>query len=115
MTLVQQARVAGFRAQLLVRGITVTLLPDRGSFPALVEQYQGPQPGSVADAGSGAVEPELRQAVRLAILLADLGETQVQVGDVFQDAANATDYRVARIERGGVDIAARFTCEREDA
>ncbi|HNQ90693.1 MAG TPA: hypothetical protein PKM73_18925 [Verrucomicrobiota bacterium] len=115
MTLIQQARVAGFRAQLAVRGITVTLLPDRGSFPAPVEQYQGPQPGSVADAGSGTVEPELRQAVRLAILLADLGDTAVQVGDVLRDTGNATDYRVVRIERGGIDIAARFTCEREAA
>ncbi len=115
MTLIQQARAAGFRAQLLVRGITVTLLPDRGCFPALVEQYQGPAPGSVADASSNAVEPELRQAVRLAILLADLEDTAVQVGDVFRDTGNATEYRVVRIERGGIDVAARFTCEREDA
>ncbi|HNU53251.1 MAG TPA: hypothetical protein PKJ98_20355 [Verrucomicrobiota bacterium] len=115
MTLIQQARVAGFRAQLLVRGITLTLLPDRGSFPALVEQYQGPAPGSVADASSNAVESELRNAVRLAVLLSDLGDTAVQVGDVFRDADSATEYRVVRIERGGIDIAARFTCEREDA
>ncbi|MCZ7637594.1 MAG: hypothetical protein M5U12_17090 [Verrucomicrobia bacterium] len=113
MTLTQQARVAGFRAQLGVRGRTLTLLPARGTFPALVEHYQGPQPGSVADSGPQVLEPETRTAVRLAILEADLGETGVAIGDVFRDGT--TDYRVVRVERGGVDVAARFTCEKEDA
>lgn len=113
MTLVQQARVAGFRAQLGVRGIPVTLLPDRGAFTALVEQYGGPQAGSVADTGPQVLEPEGRTAVRLAILREDLGTMTVEVGDVFRDPAGATDYRVVRIEREGIDVAARFTCEVE--
>ena len=113
MTVSQQSRLAGFRAQLGVRGVTVTLLPDRGEFPALVEHYQGPQPGSVADSGANVLEPETRTAVRLAILHEDLGATAVAIGDVFRDGA--TEYRVVRIERGGIDIAARFTCEKEDA
>ena len=113
MTVTQQSRLAGFRAQLGVRGVTVTLLPDRGEFPALVEHYQGPQPGSVADSGANVLEPESRTAVRLAILHEDLGTVAVSIGDAFQDGA--TEYRVVRIERGGIDIAARFTCEKEDA
>ena len=115
MTLVQQALVAGFRAALAVRGITLTLVPDRGSFSALVEHYPSPQPGMAADFGSRQVDPELRGAVRLAILRADLGLTQVVVGDVFREVDRMTDYRVVRIERLGVDVAERFTCEREDA
>ena len=113
MTVTQQSRLAGFRAQLGVRGVTVTLLPDRGEFPALVEHYQGPQPGSVADSGANVLEPETRTAVRLAILHEDLGTVAVSIGDVLRDGA--MEYRVVRIERGGIDIAARFTCEKEDA
>jgi len=115
VTVTQQSRLAGFRAQLGVRGVTVTLLPDRGTFPALVEHYQGPQPGSVADSGANVLEPEARTAVRLAILHEDLGTAAVSIGDVFRDTASATEYRVVRIERGGIDIAARFTCEKEHA
>lgn len=113
MTPTQQSRVAGFRAQLTARGITVRLLPDRGAFPALVETLLDPRPGSVADAGANVLEPEQRQACRLALLNLDLGATRVAIGDVFRDGP--TDYRVVRIERGGIDIAARFTCEVEDA
>lgn len=115
MTVTQQSRLAGFRAQLGVRGVTVTLLPDRGEFAVLVEHYQGPQPGSVADSGANVLEPETRTAVRLAILEEDLGTTAVVIGDVFRDGPAGTEYRVVRIERGGIDIAARFTCEKEDA
>jgi hypothetical protein len=113
MTPIQQALVAGFRAQLAVRGITLALRPDRGTFPALVEQFGGPQPGSVADTGVGVLEPEQRGAVRLALLREDLGATVVRVGDVFRHGT--TDYRVVRLEPGGIDVAARFTCEKEDA
>ncbi len=113
MTVTQQALVAGFRAQLGVRGVSVMLLPDRGAFQALVEQYGGPQPGSVADSGPHVLEPESRSAVRLAILKEDLGTVAVSIGDVFRDTAGATDYRVVRIEREGIDVAARFTCEVE--
>ena len=51
--------------------------------------------------------------MRLAILHEDLGTVAVSIGDVFRDGA--TEYRVVRIECGGIDIAARFTCEKEDA
>jgi hypothetical protein len=88
MTLTQQARVAGFRAQLGVRGRTLTLLPARGTFPGLVEHYQGPQPGSVADSGPQIIEPETRTAVRLAILDDPLVEPNE---DFFIDLANPTD------------------------
>ncbi|MCZ7636680.1 MAG: hypothetical protein M5U12_12015 [Verrucomicrobia bacterium] len=113
MTLTQQARGGRVPGATGCRGRTLTLLPARGTFPALVEHYQGPQPGSVADSGPQVLEPETRTAVRLAILETDLGETAVGIGDVFRDGT--TDYRVVRIERGGVDVAARFTCEKEDA
>ncbi|MCP5515672.1 MAG: hypothetical protein H7A45_00260 [Verrucomicrobiales bacterium] len=113
MSVAQQARVAGFRASLGVRGISVTLMPDRGVFAALVEHYQGPQPGTVGDSGPRVLEADTRTADRLAILHEDLGETAVEIGDVFRDADAGLDYRVVRIERNGIDIAARFTCEKE--
>lgn len=115
MTPVQRARTAGFRASLAVRGVPLTLVPDLGPFSALVEQYPSPQPGSVADSGSRLIDPEMRGAVRLAILREDLGLTQVPVGSVFRHVEAMTDYRVVRVDRLGIDIAERFTCEREDA
>lgn len=115
MTAVQTARVAGFRAQLALRGLTLLLVPDRGSFSALVEHTPSPQPGLPADSGSHLLDPELRGAVRLAILGEDLGDTPVAIGDVFRDVENRTDYRVTRIERPGPDIAGHFLCECEDA
>jgi hypothetical protein len=61
------------------------------------------------------LDADRRGAVRLAILREDLGLTPVAVGDVFREADRMTDYRVVRIERLGVDVAERFSCEREDA
>lgn len=113
MTATQSARLLGFRANLAMRGVAVTLVPDRGTFSALVEQYQGPSPTSAADSGARVLDAELRGAVRLAILREDLGAAPVSVGDTFRDSENLTDYRVTRIERLGVDVADRFTCERE--
>lgn len=113
MTAVQQMRIAGIRAQLALRGIAVTLIADGSQFTALAEHYQSPQPGSIADSGRGVLEPETRQACRLAILKVDLEGTDVEVGDYFRDSANSTDYRVTRVEPRGVDVLARFVCDIE--
>lgn len=107
--------MAGFRGRRGIRGISVTLLPDpRGAFAALVEaEYGGPQAGSVAQLSPRVLEPEGRTAVRLAILRQDLGATTVDVGDVSGTPPGPPTTRVVRIEREGIDVAARFTCEVE--
>lgn len=111
MTAVQQARAAGFQALAAQRGVCLTLLPDGVSFLGLVEQYQSPLPGSPADSGPRLVDEDKRTAVRLAILRSALAGKKVEIGSVFQSSSGF--YRVVRIERGGVDILDRFTCERE--
>lgn len=113
MTAVQQARAAGVQALLAQRGVSLTLLPDAVSFLGLIEQYQSPLPGSLADSGPRQVDADTRTAVRLAILRSALAGVTVEIGSVFRDDAMGGFYRVVRIERGGIDILARFTCERE--
>ena len=114
MTATQSARLLGFRVSLAMRGVAVTLIPDRGTFSALVVQYQGPSVLSAADSGARVLESESRGSCRLAILREDLGAVPVAVGDTFRDSENLTDYRVTRIERLGIDVADRFVCEREN-
>ncbi|MCZ7640025.1 MAG: hypothetical protein M5U12_30610 [Verrucomicrobia bacterium] len=113
MTAVQQARAAGFQALAAQRGVCLTLLPEGVSFLGLVEQYQSPLPGSPADSGPRLVDEDKRTAVRLAILRSALAGKKVEIGSVFRDDTMGGFYRVVRIERGGVDILDRFTCERE--
>jgi hypothetical protein len=59
------------------------------------------------------VDEDQRTAVRLAVLRSALVGKSVAIGSVFRDDTAGGFYRVVRIERGGVDILDRFTCERE--
>ncbi|MCA1996443.1 MAG: hypothetical protein LDL56_04345 [Armatimonadetes bacterium] len=115
MTTAQQARTAGFRAQLAVRGFALRLLPDRGSFNTLVEHFSAPQPGLAADTGPHVLDPHLRQAARLAVLKEDAAGVPFVPGDVLRDELTQIDYRVVRVEDRGVDVALRLTCEIENA
>jgi hypothetical protein len=102
MTVTQQARLAGFRAQLAVRGRTLTLQPSGPSFSALL------QPAS-ADKGEYQLSEETTVTDVASILREDVGTTVITPGAILGEG-NA-QYRVVKVEDHPVDVAIQFHCE----
>lgn len=102
MTATQQARLAGFRAQLSARGHTLVLQPGGPGFAALLQpasnekgEYQLAEETSVTDIAS--------------ILRQDLGATAITPGCIL--AEGSAQYRVVKVEDHPADIAVRLHCE----
>ncbi|MCL4179163.1 MAG: hypothetical protein KJ072_15655 [Verrucomicrobia bacterium] len=102
MTVTQQARLAGFRAQLGVRGHTLILQPGGPAFPALLQpatnesgEYQLSEETTVTDIAS--------------ILRDDMGATVITPGAIL--AEGSAQYRVVKVEDHPVDIAVKLHCE----
>jgi len=102
MTGTQQARLAGFRALLAVRGHTLIRQPGGPAFPALLQpatnekgEYQLAEETTVTDIAS--------------ILRDDLGEAVLTPGTIL--AEGPAQYRVVKVEDHPVDIALRLHCE----
>lgn len=102
MTGTQQARLAGFRAQLSARGHTLILQPGGPAFPALLQpttneegEYQLAEETTVTDIAN--------------ILREDLGAVAITPGNVL--AEGTARYRVVKVEDHPVDIAVKFHCE----
>jgi len=101
VTVVQSARVAGFRAQLAVRGHNLRSSPDGPSLPALLQpatdekgEYQLAEETSVTD---------------IAVILREDIPAPVQPGAILTEGQ--AQYRVVRVEDHPVDVAVRLHCE----
>ena len=102
MTATQAARLAGFRAQLGVRGHRLTLQPDGPDLPALLQpasdekgEYQLSEETTVTDIAS--------------ILREDVGALALVPGVIL--AEGPAQYRVVKVEDHPVDVALRLHCE----
>ena len=102
MTATQTARLAGFRAQLSVRGHRLRLGATGPDLPALLQpatndkgEYQLAEETSVTDIAS--------------ILREDLGATVVAPGAILTEGS--AQYRVVRVEDHPADIAVKLHCE----
>ncbi len=102
MTATQQARVAGFRAQLSARGHTLVLQPGGPAFAALL------QPAS-NETGEYHLSEETSVTDIASILRQDLGATIITPGNIL--AEDSAQYRVVKVEDHPVDIAVRLHCE----
>ena len=102
MTITQQARLAGFRAQLAVRGHTLTLQPGGPAFPALLQP-------AVRESGEYQLAEETTVTDIANILRDDLGATVITPGVIL--AEGSAQYRVVKVEDHPVDIAIRCHCE----
>ena len=102
MTLARTARLAGFRAQLGVRGHTLTLQPGGPSFPALLQPATG-------DNGQYQLSEETTVTDIASILREDLGTTVITPGAILTEGS--AQYRVVKVEDHPVDVAIQFHCE----
>jgi len=102
VTATQQARVAGFRAQLSARGHTLVLQPGGPAFAALL------QPAS-NETGEYHLSEETSVTDIASILRQDLGATIITPGNIL--AEDSAQYRVVKVEDHPVDIAVRLHCE----
>lgn len=106
MTLAQQMRTEGFKAQLEVRGLRLRLSPSNTYVSTLFDD------GS-ATGGQFVTGDATRTIGQVAILRADLqsaGFASATVGDTFLDESNGT-YRVTGVRDFPNDIAVRFDVE----
>ena len=101
MTTAQAVRVAGFRAQLSVRGHNLRLMPTGPDLPALLQpatnekgDYQLAEETTVTDIAS--------------ILRIDI-PTAIQPGTILTEGS--AQYRVVRVEDHPVDVVVRLHCE----
>jgi hypothetical protein len=101
VTITQQARLAGFRAQLGVRGRTLTLQPGGPAFSALLQPATG-------DRGEYQLSEETTVTDIASILRDDL-PVGIQPGMIL--AEGNTQYRVVKVEDHPVDIAIKLHCE----
>ena len=104
MTPVQRARIAGFNASLIQRGVLLQLIGTDSTFNALVMKSQ-------PDNGEFSLSGETRDFSHVHVLRSATGIGDVQVGDAFRDAAAGSNHRVTRIEDHPTDIAIIFHCE----
>jgi len=102
VTSTQSARVAGFRAQLAVRGHVLRVQPDGPEFAALLQpaseskgEYQLSEETTVTDIAS--------------ILREDLGTLLPVPGVILTEGLS--QYRVVKVEDHPVDVAVRCHCE----
>jgi hypothetical protein len=104
VTPVQRARIAGFNASIIQRGIFLQLLGSVSAFNALVQRNE-------PDKGDFSLSDETRDFSKIHILRSATGLGDVQVGDVFRDAAGGKVHRVTRIEDHPTDVLIIFHCE----
>ncbi|MCL4181765.1 MAG: hypothetical protein KJ072_29025 [Verrucomicrobia bacterium] len=102
MTITQQSRLAGFRAQLGVRGHTLTLQPGGPAFSALLQP-------ATNDKGEYQLAEETTVTDIASILRDELGTTVITPGAIL--AEGAAQYRVVKVEDHPVDIAVKLHCE----
>ncbi len=100
MTITQQARIAGFRAQLAARGHNLRLMPSGPDLPALL------QPAS-NETGEYHLAEETSVTDIASILRSDL-QVAITPGAIFTDGT--AQYRVVRVEDHPGDIAVQFHC-----
>jgi hypothetical protein len=101
MTVTQEARMAGFRAQLAARGHTLHLQPDGPDLQALLQpasnetgEYQLAEETTVTD---------------IAFILREDLPASIPPGSIL--AEGTAQYRVVKVEDHPVDVAVRFHCE----
>jgi methanogenic corrinoid protein MtbC1 len=107
MTLVQQMRTEGFRANLETRGLLVRL------------SVSGPIVGALYDDGSSfggqyVAANEIRVGGTLSILREDLvtaGLAGTTIGDVWLETTGGVSHRVTEKHDNPIDIAVKFTVE----
>ena len=102
MTGTQQARLAGFRAQLSARGHSLILQPGGPAFPALLQP-------ATNDKGEYQLAEETTVTDIASILREDLGATAFTPGNIL--AEGPAQYRVVKVEDHPVDIAVKLHCE----
>jgi hypothetical protein len=102
VTSTQSARVAGFRAQLAVRGHVLRVQPDGPDLPALLQpaseergEYQLAEETTVTDIAN--------------ILRQDLASVAITPGMILTEGP--AQYRVVKVEDHPVDVAVRCHCE----
>lgn len=100
-TTAQRLRLAGFRASLAVRGMTLALNGNAKSCKFLIN----PQ-GQAA--GEWELSKEEGATDELHVLREHLGNQRVKVGDVWTDPIRSTTYRVVSVEDTPVNIAVVF-------
>lgn len=109
MTIVEQCRLAGIRAHLLVRGRSLTHVRSATEFQALPDHQPGFKRTPAAE-GQYAFGPEERSEDNLYALRVDLGDATVAVGDELTDADGGT-FRVVAVEDTPNNLLVRFTVE----
>lgn len=102
MTVTQQARLAGFRAQLGLRGHTLILQPGGPAFPALLQP-------AVTEGSDYQLSEETTVTDIASILREDVGSTPLTPGNIL--AEGTSQYRVVKVEDHPVDIALKLHCE----
>jgi hypothetical protein len=100
--LAQTFRIAGFRAQLGVRGHTLIVQPGGPAFPALLQP-------ATNDKGEYQLAEETTVTDIASILREDLGSTAIHPGAVL--AEGSAQYRVVKVEDHPVDVAVKLHCE----
>jgi hypothetical protein len=102
VTITQQSRLAGFRAQLGVRGHTLVLQPGGPAFPALLQP-------AVRESAEYQLAEETTVTDFVSILRNDLGSAVITPGAIM--AEGNAQYRVVKVEDHPVDIAVKLHCE----
>jgi hypothetical protein len=109
VTIIEQCRLAGIRAQLLVRGRRLTHVRSGAQFTVLADHKPGFKAAPAA-VGEYAFGPEERGQDDFYALRVDLAETAIAVGDELTNA-DARSFRVIAIEDTPNNLLVRFTVE----
>jgi hypothetical protein len=107
VTIIEQCRLAGIRAHLLVRGRRLTHVRSGTGFTALADHAPGFKAAPAAE-GEYALGPEERSQDSFYVLREGL--PKVAVGDELAGAAG-TSYRVVAVEDTPNNLLVRFTVE----
>jgi hypothetical protein len=102
VTPAQKARLLGFNASLIQRGVSLALQDSDSSFTALVQPV-------VPESGEFSLSNDTREAAKIHILRSAPGIGTVMVGSVFSDSVYL--YRVTKIDDQPANIAVVFFCE----
>ena len=108
MTLADQCRLAGIRAQFLIRGRSLTHARSGLVFTALADHAPGFKAAPAAE-GQYAFGPEERSQDNLYALREDLAGATIAVGDELTGEAGS--FRVVAVEDSPNTLLVRFTVE----
>ena len=108
MTILEQCRLAGIRAQLLVRGRHLTHVRSGIGFMALADHAPGFKAQPAAE-GQYAFGVEERSQDDFCALRVDLADTVIAVGDELAGAAGA--FRVVAVGDTPNNLLIRYTVE----